>query len=52
MLGKADKEPSKESRAALNGYITTLDIVTNPRTKERFIVGGADDGSIAFWTLE
>jgi WD repeat-containing protein 7 len=36
----------------LSGFVTGLHIVYNDRTKEQFIVGGADDGSIAFWELE
>ena len=40
------------SESALDGAITSLHLVQNGRTKERLIVGGADDGSVAFWTLE
>jgi hypothetical protein len=37
---------------ALDGSITGLHLVQNGRTKDRLIVGGADDGSVAFWDLE
>ncbi|KAG6864820.1 hypothetical protein C0991_006941 [Blastosporella zonata] len=37
---------------ALDGSLTALHVVSNGRTKEKFIVGGADDGSLAFWTIE
>ncbi|KAF9468708.1 hypothetical protein BDZ94DRAFT_1304460 [Collybia nuda] len=43
---------NKVSEPALNGYITGLHVVQNARTKETFIVGGADDGSVAFWTID
>jgi len=36
----------------LNGYIVGLHLVQNDRTGERLIVGGADDGSLAIWSLE
>lgn len=42
----------KTSEAVLGGYVTGLHAVQNTRTKERFLIGGADDGSIAFWTIE
>lgn len=35
---------------SLNGYITSINQVENERTKEDFLVGGADDGSLAFWS--
>ena len=40
------------SDVPLRGPITTLFPVENERTKEQLIVGGADDGSIAFWSAE
>ncbi|KAG6915621.1 hypothetical protein DXG01_010697 [Tephrocybe rancida] len=47
------RPPSKEApEIALNGFITGLHVVSNGRTKEKFIVGGADDGSMAFWTID
>ncbi|KAG7444190.1 uncharacterized protein BT62DRAFT_988008 [Guyanagaster necrorhizus] len=42
----------KESDMPLSGYIMALHVVRNGRTKERYVVGGADDGSIAFWTYD
>jgi hypothetical protein len=36
----------------LGGFVVGLHLVSNERTKEKFVVGGADDGSIAFWDLE
>jgi WD repeat-containing protein 7 len=36
----------------LNGYIVGIHLVQNDRTGERLIVGGADDGSLAIWSLE
>ncbi|KAF8984038.1 hypothetical protein BDQ17DRAFT_1260967 [Cyathus striatus] len=45
----------KTSDAPLPGYIIGLHVVHNQRTKEKYLVGGADDGSVAFWqanTLE
>lgn len=42
----------KISAPALDGYIVGLHLVQNGRTKEHFVVGGADDGSIAFWNAE
>jgi hypothetical protein len=47
----APKEPIKISDKALNGYICGFHVVTNFRTGDKFILGGADDGSIAFWTI-
>ncbi|KAJ7644581.1 hypothetical protein FB45DRAFT_898250 [Roridomyces roridus] len=46
------KKLAKESDGALAGAITALHIVQNSRTKERFVLGGADDGSIAFWSVD
>ena len=40
------------SDVPLRGPITTLFPVENERTKEQLIVGGADDGTIAFWSAE
>ena len=36
----------------LNGYITTLHVVQIGGTTRKLIVGGADDGSLAFWSFE
>jgi WD repeat-containing protein 7 len=40
------------SDAPLDGYVTGLHLVNNERTKETFVLGGADDGSVALWNLE
>ena len=40
------------SETSVDGSITVLYLVQNARTKERLIVGGVDDGSICFWSLE
>ena len=42
---------TKVSGQPLQGYITHLHAVYPP-TREKLIIGGADDGSIAFWTVE
>lgn len=42
----------RKSDVPLSGYIMALHVVRNGRTKERYVVGGGDDGSIAFWTSE
>ncbi|KIM43090.1 hypothetical protein M413DRAFT_26286 [Hebeloma cylindrosporum] len=41
----------KTSDSPLDGYLVGLHIIQNVRTREKYIVGGADDGSIAFWSL-
>jgi hypothetical protein len=40
----------KTSDPPRDGSIGGLHLVQNPRTREKYIVGGADDGSIAFWS--
>ncbi|KAL7279647.1 hypothetical protein ACG7TL_006053 [Trametes sanguinea] len=40
------------SDLSLPGAILALDVVPNYRTGERFLIGGADDGTIAIWSLE
>jgi len=54
MAERVPAEPAIDcvSDMPLNGYITGLHVVQNVRTKERFVLGGADDGTIAFWELE
>ena len=44
--------PEDVSDIPLNGYIIGLHLVQNDQTGERLIVGGADDGSLAIWSLE
>jgi hypothetical protein len=48
--GKIISSSFEVSDIPLNGYITTLHLVENDRTKEMIFVGGADDGSLAFWS--
>ena len=43
---------SQKSDIPLPGAVVTMDVVTNSRTGERALVGGADDGTIAIWSLE
>lgn len=40
------------SDVPLNRSITKLHLVQNDRTNEQFIVGGSEDGCLAFWTKE
>ncbi|EGN97892.1 hypothetical protein SERLA73DRAFT_55174 [Serpula lacrymans var. lacrymans S7.3] len=42
----------KTSDFPLDGFICSLHLVRNDRTKERFVVGGGDDGSIGTWSLD
>ncbi|KAH9990289.1 hypothetical protein BJV77DRAFT_1013521 [Russula vinacea] len=44
--------PGDISDIPLNGRVIGLHVVQNDRTGERLIVGGADDGSVAIWSLE
>jgi hypothetical protein len=44
--------PEDVSDIPLDGFIVRLHIAQNDRTGERLIVGGADDGSVAIWSLE
>ncbi|KAF8260917.1 hypothetical protein EI94DRAFT_1747183 [Lactarius quietus] len=44
--------PEDVSDVPLDGFIVRLHIAQNDRTGERLIVGGADDGSVAIWSLE
>lgn len=44
--------PGDISDIPLNGFVVGLHLVQNDRTRERLIVGGADDGSVAIWSLE
>jgi hypothetical protein len=43
---------SKSCDNTLDGHLLGLHVVHNSRTKERLVVGGADDGSVAVWGLE
>ena len=40
------------SDVPLRGAVTTLHLVQNDTTKESYIVGGSDDGCLAFWSQE
>ncbi|TFY53289.1 hypothetical protein EVJ58_g9531 [Rhodofomes roseus] len=40
------------SKVPLQGEIVSLHLVDNERTKERLVIGGTDDGSIAIWDLQ
>ncbi|KIY52426.1 WD40 repeat-like protein [Fistulina hepatica ATCC 64428] len=42
----------RTSDLPLAGYISVLHVVDNGRTKERFLIGGADDGSVALWNID
>lgn len=44
--------PGDISDIPLKGYVIGLHVIQNDRTGERLIVGGADDGSVAIWSLE
>ncbi|TFK27655.1 hypothetical protein FA15DRAFT_635254 [Coprinopsis marcescibilis] len=47
----ASSGASKTSNPPLHGSVIGLRLVQNSRTRERYIVGGIDDGSIAFWNM-
>ncbi|KAI0053216.1 WD40 repeat-like protein [Auriscalpium vulgare] len=53
-LSQTDIDPTIEvvSDVPLNGCILSLHVVQNDRTGDRLIIGGADDGSVAIWSLE
>ncbi|THU84458.1 WD40 repeat-like protein [Dendrothele bispora CBS 962.96] len=42
----------KVSEVSLGAPIVSLHIAKNERTKERLIVGGGDDGSVAIWNMD
>ncbi len=44
--------PGDISDIPLQGYVIGLHVIQNDRTGERLVVGGADDGSVAIWSLE
>ncbi|KAJ6624507.1 hypothetical protein B0H10DRAFT_2174467 [Mycena sp. CBHHK59/15] len=52
MCMPSSKIPQKSSEVPISGYVTGLHIVRNSRTREQLIVGGGDDGSIAFWATD
>jgi WD repeat-containing protein 7 len=49
---KSNLTPGDMSDIPLDGPIVGLHIIQNDQTGERLIVGGADDGSVAIWSLE
>ncbi|KAH9891906.1 WD40 repeat-like protein [Cubamyces lactineus] len=51
-LAQNDSVTNQTSDFSLPGAILALDVVTNARTGERIVVGGADDGTIAMWSLD
>ncbi|KZT12183.1 WD40 repeat-like protein [Laetiporus sulphureus 93-53] len=52
LLGKADYDSLQISDVPLQGEILALYLVEDERTNKRYIVGGADDGTVAIWELE
>ena len=44
--------PGDISDIPLKGCVIGLHVIQNDRTGERLVVGGADDGSVAIWSLE
>ncbi|KAG5639736.1 hypothetical protein H0H81_000016 [Sphagnurus paluster] len=54
MIGDSAKNSTsdKVSDLPLNGFVTALHLISNSSTKERLLVGGGDDGSVAFWTID
>ncbi|KAH9983707.1 hypothetical protein BJV74DRAFT_849553 [Russula compacta] len=48
----SDLAPGDRSDVPLHGCIVGLHIVQNDQTGERLVIGGADDGSVAIWSLE
>jgi hypothetical protein len=49
---KSVPAPGDISDIPLNGFVVGLHVIQNDRTGERLVVGGADDGSVAIWSLE
>lgn len=43
---------SATSDIPLHGSIVSLHVVKDERTKDRFIIGGSDDGCLAVWSYE
>ncbi|EIW81457.1 hypothetical protein CONPUDRAFT_124586 [Coniophora puteana RWD-64-598 SS2] len=42
----------KMSDVPMNGAVQSIFVVQHDRTKERFVVGGADDGGLGVWSLD
>ncbi|KAI0823988.1 WD40 repeat-like protein [Trametes gibbosa] len=49
---KGNTPAVQDSDFALPGPILAMDVIHNTRTRERVVVGGSDDGTIAVWALE
>ncbi|KDQ62091.1 hypothetical protein JAAARDRAFT_29992 [Jaapia argillacea MUCL 33604] len=49
--GDIASSPNEASDFPISGRVHTLHAIENERTSDRVIVGGGDDGSVAFWTL-
>ncbi|PCH40400.1 WD40 repeat-like protein [Wolfiporia cocos MD-104 SS10] len=48
--GSVDGSEAGTSDVPLGGYVVALHRVVDERTKDLYIVGGADDGSVAIWS--
>ncbi len=51
-LTRSSGDSSQTSDVPLPGGVVTVDVVENPRSGERALIGGSDDGTIAMWTYE
>lgn len=51
-LVKSSCEASEVSDMPLQGNVVSLHVVESERTKERLVIGGADDGTIAVWATK
>ncbi|CDO72195.1 hypothetical protein BN946_scf184970.g47 [Trametes cinnabarina] len=49
---RCEMDASQLSDLSLPGAILALDVIQISRSAERLLVGGADDGTIAIWSLE
>ncbi|EMD39624.1 hypothetical protein CERSUDRAFT_132102 [Gelatoporia subvermispora B] len=53
LVAKAAQDATSAlSDISLDGSIATISAVNSERTDEKFLVGGADDGSIAIWAFD
>ncbi|RDX48877.1 WD40 repeat-like protein [Lentinus brumalis] len=51
-LTRSSGDSSQTSDIPLPGSVVTVDVVENPRSGERALIGGSDDGTIAMWTYD
>ncbi|KAI0718156.1 WD40 repeat-like protein [Cerioporus squamosus] len=51
-LTRSPGDSSQTSDIPLPGSIIAVEVVENPRTGERALLGGSDDGTIAMWTYD